>query len=283
MHNGFLQVEGEKMAKSAGNFVTVHELLTNWHGYAWPGEVVRLNMLRTHYRQPLDWTAQGLEESRSILSDWQELISDVNVRTASVEPSQRIVSVLCDDLNTPEVVSSLHELASEKNQTELYANLVFLGVLPDQLKLAQRVADEITDEINLPEGADEKTINLFVPKIEEELDRRFYGVTPSANVTTTSSTTFSILTSSERWPSFLIPWTKHHPGFLSSDDRECVRDKIGIETLNEEIERRLAARAAKDFKEADRIRGELEAMGITLKDAKDPNTGELTTTWEVAR
>ena len=58
MHNGFLQVEGEKMSKSLGNFVTIRDLLADW-----PGEVIRLNMLRTHYRQPMDWTVKGLAES----------------------------------------------------------------------------------------------------------------------------------------------------------------------------------------------------------------------------
>ena len=71
MHNGFLQVEGEKMAKSAGNFVTIHELLKDW-----PGEVARLNMLRTHYRQPMDWTVRGLEESSKILDGWYDIIGD---------------------------------------------------------------------------------------------------------------------------------------------------------------------------------------------------------------
>jgi cysteinyl-tRNA synthetase len=66
MHNGFLQVEGEKMAKSAGNFVTVHELLEGWQGYAWPGEALRFNMLRTQYRQPLDWTLVGLDEAHRL-------------------------------------------------------------------------------------------------------------------------------------------------------------------------------------------------------------------------
>ena len=62
MHNGFLQVEGEKMSKSLGNFFTIRELLADW-----PGEVLRFNMLRTHYRQPIDWTTKGLEESYSTL------------------------------------------------------------------------------------------------------------------------------------------------------------------------------------------------------------------------
>src|SRR5215203_4377767 len=68
MHNGFLQVEGEKMSKSLGNFVTINELLQDW-----PGEVLRLNMLKTHYRQPIDWTLRGLEESFRTWNKWVDL------------------------------------------------------------------------------------------------------------------------------------------------------------------------------------------------------------------
>ena len=68
MHNGFLQVEGEKMSKSLGNFVTIHELLKDW-----PGEVVRFTMLQTHYRQPIDWTLYGLREAQRSLDHWYEL------------------------------------------------------------------------------------------------------------------------------------------------------------------------------------------------------------------
>ena len=68
MHNGFLQVESEKMSKSLGNFFTIHDLLKDW-----PGEVLRFNMLRTHYRQPIDWTERGLEESAKTLDRWYGL------------------------------------------------------------------------------------------------------------------------------------------------------------------------------------------------------------------
>src|SRR6187455_2198162 len=68
MHNGFLQVEGEKMAKSLGNFVTINDLLKDW-----PGEVVRFTMLQTHYRQPIDWTLKGLQEAEKALSGFFEL------------------------------------------------------------------------------------------------------------------------------------------------------------------------------------------------------------------
>src|SRR5437764_234562 len=60
MHNGFLQVEGEKMAKSLGNFITIRELLGKWK---WPGAVVRFQMLTAHYRQPIDWTKSGTEQA----------------------------------------------------------------------------------------------------------------------------------------------------------------------------------------------------------------------------
>src|SRR3989442_5124168 len=72
MHNGFLQVEGEKMSKSLGNFVTIRELLTGWKG-----EVLRLNMLRTHYRQPIDWTVAGVLESQKVLDHWYDIVADM--------------------------------------------------------------------------------------------------------------------------------------------------------------------------------------------------------------
>jgi cysteinyl-tRNA synthetase len=107
LHNGFLQVEGEKMAKSLGNFVTIRELLSKW-----PGEVLRLNMVRSHYRQPIDWTARGLQESQAILDDWYDLIGDLP-DSSDVAPDPELMEHLCDDLNTPNVLTRLHALASE--------------------------------------------------------------------------------------------------------------------------------------------------------------------------
>ena len=104
VHNGFLQVEGEKMAKSLGNFVTIRDLLKDW-----PGEVIRLTMLLTHYRQPLHWTTNALRESQRTLDHWYEL-------TAGAAPgilSADVTGALADDLNTPKVIASLHELRTE--------------------------------------------------------------------------------------------------------------------------------------------------------------------------
>ena len=71
MHNGFLQLESEKMSKSLGNFFTIRDMLADW-----PGEVLRLNMLKTHYRSPLDWTVRGAEESAKTLDDWYAIAAD---------------------------------------------------------------------------------------------------------------------------------------------------------------------------------------------------------------
>jgi cysteinyl-tRNA synthetase len=104
MHNGFLQVEGEKMAKSAGNFVTIHELLRDW-----PGEVVRLAMLQTHYRQPINWTNAALREARKTLDHWYALTAEVAPGLLCADT----LDALADDLNTPKAITALHELRAE--------------------------------------------------------------------------------------------------------------------------------------------------------------------------
>ncbi len=104
MHNGFLQVEGEKMSKSLGNFVTIHELLKDW-----PGEVVRLNMLQTHYRQPINWTVNGLREAQKILDHWYVLTGELDLGLLCADA----LDALADDLNTPKMLTALHELRAE--------------------------------------------------------------------------------------------------------------------------------------------------------------------------
>lgn len=120
MHNGFLQVEGEKMSKSLGNFFTINELLQDW-----PGEVLRFNMLRTHYRQPIDWTVKGLEESEKTLDRWYEPAG----RGETSFLSDHIVDALGDDLNTPKMLAELHALDGQGAHEELGANLRALGFL----------------------------------------------------------------------------------------------------------------------------------------------------------
>jgi cysteinyl-tRNA synthetase len=94
------------MSKSLGNFFTIRQLLAEW-----PGEVLRLNMLRTHYRQPLDWTSKALVESKTILDEWYDLLADVS--SSDAFPDDQVMQALCDDLNTPSVLTRLHALAGE--------------------------------------------------------------------------------------------------------------------------------------------------------------------------
>ncbi len=121
MHNGFLQVEGRKMSKSLGNFITIHELLREW-----PGEALRLNMLRTHYRQPIDWTRKGLEESRRTLRGWYGRC-DISAVEGPGELAGPVLEALCDDLNTPKALAALHRLSGE----ELASSLKALGFSGD--------------------------------------------------------------------------------------------------------------------------------------------------------
>ncbi len=205
MHNGFLQVEGEKMSKSLGNFITIHELLATdkFGGTPWHGRVVRLAMLGTHYRQPIDWTVERLAQARSTLFDLASILHDV---PAASEPHPDVVAALSDDLNTPSALSIIHGLAKSARRNtdvagQLKATLQFLGVYDNETQAELNVGHEA---------------------------------------------------------------------------REVDADKV--EAL---VAARLAARKAKDFKEADRIRDELAGMGVQLKDAKDPATGEIVTTWDV--
>ncbi len=194
MHNGFLQVEGEKMSKSLGNFVTIRELLADW-----PGEVLRLNMLKTHYRSPIDWTLKGLEESAKTLDDWYWVAADVR----GEQPSDAMIEALSDDLNTPLMIASLHGLrnsaatGNERDRNEFAASLRLLGFL------SESAADW--------KGRKQKASGIDAKQIDD----------------------------------------------LVSD--------------------RTAARARKDFKESDRIRDQLAAMGVVIKDSKEG------TTWEIAR
>ena len=102
VHNGFLQVESEKMSKSLGNFVTIRELLDTsaFGGRKWSGEALRLAMLRTHYRQPIDWTVEALEEAEATLN--RGTTQSATSRRHGDEIDRTVPSsALSDDLNTP--------------------------------------------------------------------------------------------------------------------------------------------------------------------------------------
>ena len=196
MHNGFLQVEGRKMSKSEGNFVTIHELLhtDTFGGRQWPGQVLRLAMLMTHYREPIDFSIKRLEEAERLLAKWPA------TEAGDAAPDESVLNALADDLNTVAAVQALHALAQAAHTdpavgATFAATADLLGLLPKKTEIDEAVASAIDALVAM----------------------------------------------------------------------------------------RLEMLKAKNFTEADKIRDELTAKGIQLKDGKDPVTGERVTTWEVKR
>ena len=106
MHNGYITVKGDKMAKSAGNFVTLRDVLRNFHG-----ECVRLALMSVHYKKPLDWTPNALQQARNNLDKWYRLLLPTQPQPATVDA--KVSEALADDLNTPLAIAELHRLASE--------------------------------------------------------------------------------------------------------------------------------------------------------------------------
>jgi cysteinyl-tRNA synthetase len=172
MHNGFLQVEGEKMSKSLGNFFTIRELLADW-----PGEVLRLNMLRSHYRQPIDWTTKGLHESQKILDEWYHVVGDTTILPETM-PDEGVIESLCDDLHTPNVLTRLHALvheirapASGLQQIELKRRLKASGVL---VGLLEQTEAEHLRHHPLWKGIDESKIkNLINSRAQARKTKNF--------------------------------------------------------------------------------------------------------------
>jgi cysteinyl-tRNA synthetase len=120
LHNEMLQVEGKKMSKSLGNFFTVRDLLDQ----GIPGEVIRFVFLSTHYRKPMDWTAEKAREAEQVLDRWAKLTEYVD---AQPRPPAQVVAALLDDLNTPLALKEMHALARAGNAPALRAALDLLG------------------------------------------------------------------------------------------------------------------------------------------------------------
>ncbi len=196
MHNGFVQVEGRKMSKSEGNFVTIHELLQTdkLGGRTWPGDVLRLAMLMTHYREPIDFSVKRLEEAERLIAKWPAADADGS------EPDQTVLAALADDLNTVAAIQALHALAQAAN----------------------------ADPSLLPAFAASADLLGLLPKKAEV-------------------------------------------------------DEAVVTEIDAKVRQRLELLKAKNFAEADKLRDELTARGVQLKDGKDAATGERITTWEIKR
>lgn len=126
IHGGFLQVEGEKMSKSLGNFKTVHDLVREW-----PGEAMRLHIMTSHYRQSMNFSADGIREAKAILDRWYRVVADVEPG----EVDEAFLGTLLDDMNVPGALAELHRLAGEAGKgddeaaTVLKASANLLGLL----------------------------------------------------------------------------------------------------------------------------------------------------------
>jgi cysteinyl-tRNA synthetase len=245
MHNGFLQVEGEKMSKSLGNFITIHELLRNpkFGGRAWPGEVLRLAMLQTQYRKPIDFTLRALEKARHDLNRWYRAVENV---PAARTPSSAVVEALLDDLNTPKAIEVLHGLAASINVNKMMAT--------DEQSEDRRAQEESKASANL--------LGLLQQSRKEYI--------------TASELSRPVVSTGEATGSATV----HGTGgwFRAEEDGIFSADPVTQKRIGELVARRDLARAAKNWAESDRLRDELSALGVAIKDNKDG-----TTTWEPKR
>jgi cysteinyl-tRNA synthetase len=257
MHNGFLQVEGEKMAKSLGNFVTIRELLDRH-----PGDVIRLQMLMTHYRQPLDWTDVRAELALHELEDWGYALLGYYDWPNDRKPDA-VIEALCDDLNTPDAVFALRELftkaqrGSQEDKLTFAANCKFLGfgALGRPGLFQSGVSGLNVGGINLLAYSD------VVRKLR------------AAIANDASKIVQAELIAAVKKDGLDVEIAKNGQITLVQGDKAALETKTA-----ELIAARSAARSRKEWKEADRIRDELTAMGIELEDHKDG-----TTTWKVKR
>ena len=147
IHNGTLNIEGKKMSKSAGNVTLLTDTLQNYHG-----SIIRLNMLRTHYRQPIDWTERSLEQTENVIRKWLSAAKDINTE-ANKEVPKEVYESLFDDMNTPMAITHMHEYFNKQEYNKLYASLDFLGIdlksFNNSIKKDQKISKINEEEIHV--------------------------------------------------------------------------------------------------------------------------------------
>jgi cysteinyl-tRNA synthetase len=283
MHNGFLQVEGEKMSKSSGNFFTIRELLatTRFGNRKWNGQVLRFAMLQTHYRQPIDWAVRNLEQSEVRLENWKSFAADRTRSRLDAALFDEVMEALLDDVNTPAAFAIIDRVVASTSPTDrdrytVYKVLKTLGLKGGRSNVSI-LADSVTTVVNgiarispnnwknIEAGVRQKPLlNSGKPKagsrllalialLRERLDQIEPVVQRALQIEYVSQLKNDLASKSASG---------------ESDREALVRELISLRNL---------ARERKDWDESDRIRDELAKMDVVLKDTKDG------TTWEFSR
>ena len=152
MHNGFVTINGEKMAKSLGNIILVKDLAENYHG-----EVIRLALLSSHYRQGLDWNEKVIHQANKLINKLYEIKDDLDDISISDKNKNNLdaISILMDDLNTPGLITELNNIVkeynssnSEKENIKSRLSLIssVLGILEDET--FNEISEEFKNKIN---------------------------------------------------------------------------------------------------------------------------------------
>ncbi len=269
MHNGYLQVEGRKMSKSEGNFVTIHDLLhtDKFGGERWPPQAVRWLMLATDYREPLDFSVDRLREAVARLRAFARVLYPLYAaqddpeeydgfdRFAVTGPSDDLIYSLSSDIRTTALDGHFERLLQqargkfggffqERAVHQLHADLAFIGIdmtgwSEAQLKTSRSVV-----------GGGGSIAPGQKAKGQADIDAKVQATTGG-------------------------PQVKAEGQVISKDDYSA--------SIQSAVDRRLAFIRDRNWAEADRIREELLTKGIQLMDSKDPGTGERITRWEVKR
>ena len=176
MHNGFVTIDGEKMSKSLGNIILVNELTQKYHG-----EVIRLALLSTHYRQALDWNDNVIYQAKKLLDKLYSLLNELNEVKEIKEPDNDLIEILLDDLNTPGLLANINKLIKNAGSLEegdkpyLKSNLLLIGkvmgILEDQSynQISGEFKDKVDSLIEDRSNAKKKRDFELADKIRSEL------------------------------------------------------------------------------------------------------------------
>jgi len=178
-HNGFVIVDGEKMSKSIGNIKLVHDLINNYHG-----EVLRLTLLSAHYRQPLNWTVNSINQNNAMLDRLYRVVKELNKIEAGSEEygvPDNIMEALCDDLNTPKALAELNLLANSISTASADEKKKIKGKILATGKLIG-ILQEDPDKwlgYGYSESLDSKTIENLIKKRNEARRNKNFALADS--------------------------------------------------------------------------------------------------------